>query len=440
NQPSGRVYDRGTVQHFRVNHVGVSLPAEIPAAGYATYTVRPAAPREPTRHPAVPGLATSERSMENEHLAVTIESNGSLSLVDKRTGQGYSRLLTFEDIADIGDGWYHGVAVNDQAYVSTASPAAVALVHDGPFLTTFRVRTRLEVPAAFDFKDMVRTEAQTELVIDSLISLRPGAAHVEVESTVHNHAMDHRLRVLFPSGADTDTWLADTPFDVVERPIAIRADNHLYRELEIESKPQRTWSAVADGTRGLAVISEGLLETAMRDLPERPLALTLFRATRRTVNTAGEPEGQLQGDLHFRYWIAPLTGVPATAAERATLYRLADRLACGIKAAQLQPVDGEQVRQVSDGAGLAMCGGLLTVDGPVVITSVEQRGETLEIRAFNPGVEPVNATFCLTEAAGYTCAQLANLEGTLLSVELPVVDGAVTVPFGGKKIVTVQMS
>ncbi len=442
DQPSGRIYDRGTVQHFRVNRVRVSLPAQIPAAGYAAYTLRPAAPYEPTRYPAVPGLATSERSMENEHLAVTIESNGSLSLVDKRTGQGYSRLLTFEDIADIGDGWYHGVAVNDEAYVSTASPAAVALVHDGPFLTTFRVRTHLEVPAAFDFKDMIRTEARTDLVIDSLISLRPGAQHVEVETTVHNNALDHRLRVLFPSGADADTWLADTPFDVVERPIALRADNHLYRELEIESKPQRTWSAVADGTRGLAVISEGLLETAVRDLPERPLALTLFRATRRTVNTAGEPEGQLQGDLRFRYWIAPLTGVPASAADRATLYRLADRLACGVRAATLQAIDGEQVRQApaSGAAGLPASGGLLTVDGPVVVTSVEMRETGLEVRAFNPGTEAVSATYCLTDAARYTCAQQTNLEGTLLGVEFPVVDGAVTVPFGPKKIVTVRMS
>ena len=35
----------------------------------------------------------------------------------------------------------------------------------------------------------------------------------------------------------------------------------------------------------------------MRDLPDRPIALTLFRATRRTVMTDGEPDGQLRGDL-----------------------------------------------------------------------------------------------------------------------------------------------
>jgi alpha-mannosidase/mannosylglycerate hydrolase len=127
---------------------------------------------------------------------------------------------------------------------------------------------------------------------------------------VENHAGDHRLRVLFPSGAQTDTNLADSPFDVVERFIALRPDNHLYRELEVETRPQQSWTAVFDQERGLAVVGAGLMECAVRDLPERPLALTLFRATRRTVGTNGEPDGQMRGRLEFDYCIVPLRGEP----------------------------------------------------------------------------------------------------------------------------------
>jgi dipeptidase D len=63
-------------------------------------------------------------------------------------------------------------------------------------------------------------------------------------------------------------------------------------ELEVEMKPQQTWTAVYDARRGLAVIAPGQLESAVRDLTERPIALTLFRGTRRTVLTDGEPGGQ----------------------------------------------------------------------------------------------------------------------------------------------------
>ena len=57
--------------------------------------------------------------MANDRQSVTVEPNGTLTLLDKRTGRSYSRLLTFEDRADIGDGWNHGVALNDQTFVST---------------------------------------------------------------------------------------------------------------------------------------------------------------------------------------------------------------------------------------------------------------------------------------------------------------------------------
>ena len=54
--------------------------------------------------------------MANEHLAVQIEANGTLTLTDRKTRRTYRDLLTFEERADIGDGWYHGVAVNDQDF------------------------------------------------------------------------------------------------------------------------------------------------------------------------------------------------------------------------------------------------------------------------------------------------------------------------------------
>lgn len=437
DQPARRIFDWGAIQSYGAHHVRVSLPAQIPGCGYAAYTVRPGETLERTRHPAAPGLATSERSMENEHLAVDIEPNGSLTLTDKRTGARYERLHTIEDMADIGDGWYHGVAVNDETYVSTAAASSVALVHDGPCLTTFRVRTSMWVPAAMDFGSMTRANERVEMVVESLISLRPGASHLEIETVIHNNARDHRVRVLFPSGARADTYLADAPFDVVERPIALRADNHLYRELEVETKPQRTWTAVADAERGLTVISEGLLESAIRDLPERPLALTLFRATGRTVMTAGESGGQLQGSLRFRYWVAPLMGVPQSAEDRAALFALADRLACGVRASQLQAVDAEQTRQAG---GLPPVGSLVSIDGPVVLSSLEMRDGALEIRAFNPGCQDVAAVVRLGAGVTLSQAQLVDLKGESLGDPLALSEGALTVAFGPKKIVTVRLS
>jgi alpha-mannosidase/mannosylglycerate hydrolase len=323
--------------------------------------------------------------MANAYLEVQIAPNGTLTVTDKRTGQVYRRLLTFEDAADIGDGWYHGVAVNDHLFVSSACPAQVAMVHDSPLLTTFRVRTTMSVPRAFDFRRMRRADDLVDLVIDSLVTLRQGQDVVEVTTTAHNVADDHRLRVSLPSGAQAGTYLADSPFDVVERAIPLREDNHLYRELEVETKPQGSWTAVFDDRRGLAVVGDGLLETAVRDLSERPIALTLFRATGRTVGTDGEPGGQMQGSLTFRYWLVPLTGEP----DRTRLCELGQRISAGLEVVQLRPADVEIYRT---GRTLPASGGALRLEGAAVLTSLRQVDGALELRLFNPLEEPVTAT------------------------------------------------
>lgn len=433
-------------QPQRTTDVAVALTLALPGLGYTTLTIREGEvkPKDeivwasmlPTRHPAIPGMATSDRSMSNEHLDVTVESNGSITLTDKKTRQTYRRLLTFEDSADIGDGWYHGQAVNEQIYVSTATPADVALVHDGPLLTRFRIRVALRVPAEFNFERMVRSSERTEVVLDTLITLRAGADRLEVVTTVENTARDHRLRVLFPSEANAATTLSDGAFDTVRRPIALPADAHHYRELAVESCPQQTWTAVSDTRRGLAVVSSGLLDCCVRDLPERPLALTLLRGTRRTIFTNGEPEGQQLGRVTARYWIVPLRGEP----DRVRLGEYGVQVAAGLRTAQLTRWDvavapRQQVLPATDS--------LLAVSGAALVTSVREVDGAVEIRLYNPNDRAGSATIRLADrlqAKGARTVQRVNLESTPLEAPKPLRRGPYRLPLRGKEIATLRFA
>ncbi len=82
---------------------------------------------------------TAHDTMENEYLRVQVRSNGTLSVTDKRTGKRYDDFLTFEDCADIGDGWFHGMAVNERRFLSAACPADVSVTADGIGKASFRV-------------------------------------------------------------------------------------------------------------------------------------------------------------------------------------------------------------------------------------------------------------------------------------------------------------
>lgn len=441
NRSHFRVYDTSFPRSYSVHVIRVALPLSIPALGYTTLILRPGQPGIPTLAPGGSSLLASHRSMSNEYLTVTVETNGTISVLDRTNGCAYRGLLTFADDADLGDGWNHGPAANDQIFLSTACHADVSLVHKGPALAAFRIRTRMGLPARYDPAAQARSSETVSVLIDSLVSLKAGARQIEVETTVHNTANDHRLRVLFPSYATSaQTYLSDSPFDVVERPIALRPDNHQYREPEIETKPQQNWTAVYDDQRGLAVIAPGLFESAVQDMLERAVALTLFRATSRTVMTNGQPDGQLQGELTFRYIIRPLAERP----DRPALFDQATLLSAGLHQVYAQPSDlkntlESMARSQIQPVQLPASGSFLSLDGPIVMTSLRQVSGALELRVFNPGDEHAQAELTLTGSPQPAAAAWVNFESQPLGPEM-LLDGSLfSFKIGPKEIKTLSL-
>ncbi|MCD6307890.1 MAG: glycoside hydrolase family 38, partial [Candidatus Latescibacteria bacterium] len=193
----------------------------IPPFGYTTLLVEPAV--GPVRHSG--SMTVSHRSIENDSLKMTVEANGTVTLTDKESGKTYGGLLTFEERADIGDGWYHGLAVNDVIYTNAASHADVALVSNGIGKATLRISTVMNVPGEFDFTAMERSGDTLPLRIVSEVTLRSNTRRVEVATTIDNIVRDHRIRALFPTSLEGDSYLSDSAFDVVERPVSLAADN-----------------------------------------------------------------------------------------------------------------------------------------------------------------------------------------------------------------------
>ena len=417
----------------------LAVRADVPALGYTTLRVAPALKTDAAHgEPSGPGLALDDRTIGNEHLTVTVESDGTLSLCDLRTGQSYRRLLAFEDRGDIGDGWVFEPPLNDQTFSSAGASHQVSIVEDGPLQATLRLRVEMRLPAGYDNHAQRRSDRFETLVIDNRITLRARANRVDVSCTVDNHIRDHRLRVVFPTGCDATRYLADTPFDVVERSIALRPDNADYRDRELETKPQQSWCAVHDAApRGLAVVTAGLMESTVRDLPGRPIALTLLRATQRTVFTDGEPGGQVQGQHTFRFSVVPLAGTP----DRAALTELGQRLNAGPHAVQLAPRDRRHTPPPP--VALPPTYSHLTLDGPAIVTSIRPDGDAVEVRLFNP--QTVNIACGLkrpgapgTGAPGWR-AQPVDLESRPIGEALIPKRGAVSLTLGPKKIVTLRL-
>jgi alpha-mannosidase/mannosylglycerate hydrolase len=413
--------------HFNYrNIVSLTAPMKVPAFGYTTFTVEPI--KGPTRY--LGSMKVSHGAIENEVLHVQAESNGTITVTDKRSGRKFEQLLTFEDRADIGDGWYHGVAVNDQTYFSTASGADVAVIADGISKATLRITVVMNIPKRFDFHIMERTGETAPLKIVSDITLRKGSDRVEVTTVVENTILDHRVRVLFPTNLKGDTYICDSAFDCVERPVALADDNNSRRELDVETRPQVTWTAFSDGKTGLAIVSRGQPESAVINTPERPIALTLFRAFGRGAFLDGNPGGQIQGTLTFRYEIVPFNGtVPVK-----KLFLLGQRVNTPVKTSTLSFND----KELQHAGTLSREHSFLKVDGNVVVTSVQRDKKATFVRFFNPlSTREMVTVGTGKPSASAKCFTLDGREDTKSTVQ-PGSDG-IKVSIQPKRITTLML-
>jgi hypothetical protein len=164
----------------------------------------------------------------------------------------------------------------------------------------------------------------------------------------------------------------------------------------------------------------------------------LLRSTRRTVGTAGEPDGQLQGDLRFNYCIVPLSATHQP--DAVALSRLGQQMGAGLHLVHLSREDFYS-REIP--SSLPASSGLLTVSGDVVLSSLRQMGTELEIRLWNPTNQVALATILQTKGhpgKSFQQAQPVNFLGSPQGQPVSFVNDEAGFDLGAKCILTLRIS
>lgn len=290
------------------NRHTISLEVDLPAMGYAEYDVVPFVGT--CRYLNV--LSQHEREVQNEYLKLIIGDNGTVSIHDKRNGTCYEHLLSYLDDGEIGDGYNHANPAEDRLISSYGAPCTIERIENGPVRTVFQITHSVLIPSRMEEhpNGFRRSSESVVLVIRSKVGLSKGATFVDVETTVTNNARDHRLRVSLPTGIQSDTYFVNQPFAFQERKTGFDRSTQDWKECDV---PEKQMGGIVgkrgDEGTGLAFISAyGLHECAAVEDERGTLQVTLYRSFRRTVESNGEEGGQVIGDLHFKYAIAPLDG------------------------------------------------------------------------------------------------------------------------------------
>ncbi len=386
---------------FRVDRHRLFFETDaLPATGFQVYRVEVAKTFDRAAH-FWPDIDEHEsqvigaHAMANEHLEVRLQGDGTFDLVHRASGEVYRGLNYIEESGDIGDYWQRVRPDRDRVITSVGRPAEIALVEDGPLVTTYECRQQLMIPRSSDVRTRSRSEEQVALAVTSRVTLRRGQPFVEVSTDVENAASHHRMRVAFPSGIEATHSHAQGHFGTDRRLIKRPRTTQGLRPAEMGTHPMQHWVDVSDGKRGLAVLNRNLLEYEVSDDASHTVALTLFRSVPvkicseyRCAFTAPDQHGsQSPGKLNYSYAVMPHAGDW----READLNRRAQRWLCGPRAWQIsKPARSETDMPLS----------LLSFESDALVCSAVKLADDasgdLIARFYNPAADTQQGTLTLS--------------------------------------------
>ncbi|MFL2106321.1 alpha-mannosidase [Desemzia sp. FAM 23991] len=256
-------------------------------------------------------------TLKNDWVSLEVNSDGTISVTDLKQNRTYSNLLVFEDVGDIGNEYVFKQPNNEKPIYSLNKLVSAQVSKETTFFKELTLVHEMDVPVSADEQLEIEQQAVVEfrnrkaqrvketkpLRIETTVSLVKNSRHLSFSSTLHNEMKDHRLRVLFPTGIQTDVHYADSIFETVKR------ENKVSAAWTNPTNPQRThrFINVRTDSHGMVLAPQGIPEyEVISENDQQTIGLTLFRA----VGEMGDwgyfptPEAQCQGTYTFDYYLS----------------------------------------------------------------------------------------------------------------------------------------
>jgi alpha-mannosidase/mannosylglycerate hydrolase len=167
------------------------------------------------------------------------------------------------------------------------------------------------------------------------------------------------------------------------------------------------------------------------------LAVTLFRSTRRTVHTEGEPDGLLLGRVRVKQFLLPLDGKP----DRVQLCELGQQQTAGLHTVQVTQKLVNNLRahkEISAEAALPAQGSFFALEGRAVVSSAGMVGGALEVRLFNPTGKKQTASLRFGATSTFQQGWPVDLLSEPLGEPQALEDGVYSFGLRPKQIVTLR--
>ncbi len=301
-------------QPYIAKRVKVTLEAnQVPAFGWDTYgLVEVDEQIENTET-----LIKAENTIETPYLKVSIEEDGSLTVLDKESNHTFKNLGIYEDCGDIGNEYIYFMPIDDTPITTKGTKAAIKVVEDKPYRAVVEVTHTLMIPSRAnevldqEIQDLVEFKERKAsrgthlipMVIHTYYTFEKASKGIKVRTVFENEALDHRLRVLFETNVETDYHYADSIFEVAKRDIIPSKE----WKNPCNAQHQQAFINVHNEAYGLTIANKGLSEYEVLRDGKNTIALTIHRGVRELGDWGVflTPEAQCLGHREVEFEIIP---------------------------------------------------------------------------------------------------------------------------------------
>lgn len=409
---------------------------KIPAMGWKTFKVLSDTKRKSEKNQ--PADNPTPEIMENKFLKAEIKSNGTINLLNKKTGRKLKNLHWFEDRGECGGAWNSAAPDNDKVLNTKKCKAEIKIHEDNRFVCSREIKISFPLPVDVSSDEKTRKKETRNLKIKTIASLEKKSDELHFETEVDNNVKSHRLRVMLPSGVKSAKFAdAEGQFDVVKRKIRTpnpeeygfgRHDfNPWNKQVPLTSHPQLSFLDVNDGKNGMGVLNFAMCEYEVCDDEERTVALTLLRTFPKLLvleTLLKAEEAQCIGKGTFKYAVVPHQGNW----EKAELHKRAEIMNIPILPMQFYP-DGEKGPLPLEYSGLKIDGAVLDA------VKKAEKNNSIIIRFHNPSEENKNVSITLPEKSSKVYECNINEER---KTDIDLKRGKLNIDVSAKKIVTLE--
>lgn len=333
---------------YYVERARLLLMADVPPCGYATYRVRALSEARPTQ--------PIDETFQNDYFRVRVRSDGTFDVEDRNVSVTFTGLGLLEDSLDVGDEYHYRAPENDE--VVRLRSVTVRRTEWNALRRCMEISGRLPVSGG-------------TLDVVSELTLAQGHEALLVKTTIQNGKKNHRLRVLFPTGIDAEFASADSPFEIVRRPVPTW---HGWKNPS-NCQPCQSFVDLSDDQKGLTVANRGLPEYEVFRDGSGTLAVTLLRAVGRLGDWGIFPthDSQCLGENLAEYALIPHGGTLENSG--ATL------------AARLYNAPMRVIQTGSHRGDQPLRGQFISLTPPKLILSAVKKAEhrdSLVVRFYNP--------------------------------------------------------